>query len=113
VVEERHPHLEAARHARPVHLPQDVARQVPREIEQLDLRAEIETVEVLSRRLDEARTPARDALYAPEAKQRGLFRTDYVDALLADPNGELTRLRGNKLWQLGLLELWLQRHGVA
>ena len=32
--------------------------------------------------------------------------------LLADPNGELTPLQGNKLWQLGLLELWLQTHGV-
>ncbi len=43
---------------------------------------------------------------------RDLFRADYVDALLADPNGELTPLNGNKLWQLGLLELWLQSHGI-
>jgi asparagine synthase (glutamine-hydrolysing) len=35
-----------------------------------------------------------------------------VQHLLAEPNGELTPLRGNKLWQLGLLELWLQTHGV-
>ena len=35
-----------------------------------------------------------------------------VDALLADPNGQLTPLRGNELWQLALLELWLQRHGI-
>jgi asparagine synthase (glutamine-hydrolysing) len=55
----------------------------------------------------------RDALYAPEAKERGLFRPAYVERLLADPNGELTRLRGNKLWQLGLLELWLQRRGIS
>lgn len=55
----------------------------------------------------------REALHAPEAKQRGLFRADHVERLLADPNGELTRLRGNKLWQLGLLELWLQTHGIA
>jgi asparagine synthase (glutamine-hydrolysing) len=55
----------------------------------------------------------KDALYAPEAKERGLFRTDYVEQLLSDPNGELTRLRGNKLWQLGLLELWLQKQGIA
>ena len=32
--------------------------------------------------------------------------------LLDDPNGELTPLGGNKLWQLGLLELWLQTHAV-
>jgi asparagine synthase (glutamine-hydrolysing) len=55
----------------------------------------------------------RDALYAPVAKERGLFRTDAVDALLADPNGKLTPLRGNELWQIALLELWLQRHGVT
>jgi asparagine synthase (glutamine-hydrolysing) len=54
----------------------------------------------------------RDALAAAPARERGLFRQEYVDELLADPNGELTPLRGNKLWQLGLLELWLQTHGV-
>jgi asparagine synthase (glutamine-hydrolysing) len=55
----------------------------------------------------------RDALQAPEAKERGLFRPAAVDRLLADPNGQLTPLRGNQLWQLGLLELWLQRHGIT
>lgn len=55
----------------------------------------------------------RDALYAPVAKERGLFRADAVDALLANPNGKLTPLRGNELWQIALLELWLQRHGVT
>jgi asparagine synthase (glutamine-hydrolysing) len=55
----------------------------------------------------------RDAVYAPVAKERGLFNMDAVDALLADPNGKLTPLRGNELWQIALLELWLQRHGVT
>ena len=55
----------------------------------------------------------RDALYSPIAKERGLFNADAVDALLADPNGRLTPLRGNELWQIALLELWLQRHGVT
>ncbi|TDC40724.1 N-acetylglutaminylglutamine amidotransferase [Micromonospora sp. KC213] len=54
----------------------------------------------------------RDALSAPVARHRDLFRADYVDALLADPNAELTPLNGNKLWQLGLLEMWLQSHGI-
>ncbi len=57
-------------------------------------------------------TRVRDALDAPAARDRGLFRAEYVDALLADPNSELTPLRGNKLWQLGLLEMWLQTHGI-
>jgi asparagine synthase (glutamine-hydrolysing) len=55
----------------------------------------------------------RDALYSPVAKERGLFDTEAVDALLTDPNGRLTPLRGNELWQIALLELWLQRQGVT
>ncbi|RBY88590.1 N-acetylglutaminylglutamine amidotransferase [Blastococcus sp. TF02A-26] len=54
----------------------------------------------------------RDALSSDAARERALFRPEYVQSLLADPNGDLTPLRGNKLWQLGLLELWLQNHGV-
>ena len=54
----------------------------------------------------------RDALYAPAAKARGLFRKDHVDRLLQAPKEHITPLRGSKLWQLGLLELWLQTHGV-
>ena len=55
----------------------------------------------------------RDALFAPAAKERDLFRPEAVERLLADPNGRLTPLRGNELWQLALLELWLQRHGIT
>jgi asparagine synthase (glutamine-hydrolysing) len=54
----------------------------------------------------------RDALRSPEAQERGLFRSEYVDGLLAAPNDSLTPLRGNKLWQLAVLELWLQAHGI-
>jgi asparagine synthase (glutamine-hydrolysing) len=35
-----------------------------------------------------------------------------VAALLADPNARRTTIGANVLWQLGLLELWLQRMGV-
>lgn len=55
----------------------------------------------------------RDALYAPVAKERGLFNPEAVDTLLADPNGRLTPLRGNELWQIALLELWLQNHNIS
>lgn len=55
----------------------------------------------------------RDALGSSAAKQRGLFRPEAVDALLTDPNGQLTPLRGNPLWQVALLELWLDRHGIS
>jgi asparagine synthase (glutamine-hydrolysing) len=52
----------------------------------------------------------RDALHSASARDRGLFAPEVVDGLLAEPNGNLTPLRGNPLWQLGLLELWLARH---
>jgi asparagine synthase (glutamine-hydrolysing) len=54
----------------------------------------------------------RDALLAPEAKDRGLFRPEHVEHLLAHPH-ELTTLKYNQLWELGMLELWLQRHGIS
>jgi asparagine synthase (glutamine-hydrolysing) len=54
----------------------------------------------------------RGALCSPAARARGLFRRSYVDRLLENPNDERTPLGSNKLWQLGLLELWLQAHGI-
>jgi asparagine synthase (glutamine-hydrolysing) len=53
----------------------------------------------------------RDALHSTAAIDRGLFDKAHVEHLLGAPN-ELTTLRYNKLWQLGLLELWLQTHGL-
>ena len=47
---------------------------------------------------------------ALRASDRGLFRREAVDAMLAAPNEHRTNLDGSALWQLGLLELWLQRH---
>ena len=55
----------------------------------------------------------REALAAPEAKERRLFRQEYVDLLLRTPNEHRTTLGSNQLWQLGLLEMWLQRHGIG
>lgn len=52
----------------------------------------------------------QDALHSPAAQQRGLFRPDYVKQLLAAPDQHITPLRGSKLWQIALLELWLQSH---
>ena len=54
-----------------------------------------------------------DALHTPAAKERDLFRPEAVSRLLGDPNGRLTPLRGNELWQIALLELWLQRHSIT
>jgi asparagine synthase (glutamine-hydrolysing) len=55
---------------------------------------------------------ARSLLDAPVARDRGLFRRDYIETLYADPEAHITPLRGSKLWQLAALEGWLQAHGV-
>jgi asparagine synthase (glutamine-hydrolysing) len=55
----------------------------------------------------------RDALTAPEAVERGLFRPTELKMMLADPNSTRTRLGSNALWQLALLEMWLQEHHVG
>ncbi len=54
----------------------------------------------------------RDALTSDRARQRQLFNPAYVETLLADPEAHITPLNGSKLWQLGLLELWLQAQGI-
>ena len=54
----------------------------------------------------------REALHTPAARESGIFREEYVEHLLESPNDERTRLGSNKLWQIGLLELWLQARGV-
>ncbi|MCB1788960.1 MAG: N-acetylglutaminylglutamine amidotransferase [Gammaproteobacteria bacterium] len=55
----------------------------------------------------------KDTLETPAARQRGLFRDEYIANLLAEPKAHITPLRGSKLWQIALLERWLQQHGVA
>ncbi len=54
----------------------------------------------------------KEALHAPAARERGIFRKEYVDRLLAEPNAYSTRLGSNKLWQVALLELWLQSQRI-
>jgi asparagine synthase (glutamine-hydrolysing) len=53
-----------------------------------------------------------EALHDPAAKSRGLFRQDHLDTLLAAPDEHRTTLGASALWQLALLELWLQAHGA-
>ena len=54
----------------------------------------------------------QDALTSKAAQDRCLFRSDYLDSLLADPKAHITPLRGSELWQCALLELWLQTHNL-
>jgi asparagine synthase (glutamine-hydrolysing) len=53
-----------------------------------------------------------DTLNAQAARSRGLFRRDVVDSMLQSPDSHITPLRGSKVWQIALLEAWLQTHGI-
>ncbi|MEV3988627.1 N-acetylglutaminylglutamine amidotransferase [Streptomyces sp. NPDC049837] len=54
----------------------------------------------------------RQALSAPEARSRGVFRDEYVAELLAAPDDHRTKRGANALWQIALLETWLQTHRI-
>ena len=54
----------------------------------------------------------RDTLSARPARERCLFRQEWLDRLFADPAAHITPLRGSELWQAALLEMWLQEHAL-
>ncbi|WP_068109219.1 N-acetylglutaminylglutamine amidotransferase [Tropicimonas marinistellae] len=54
----------------------------------------------------------RGALTNEAARARGIFRTEYLETLFANPKDHITRLRGSELWQVAMLELWLQAQGI-
>jgi len=56
----------------------------------------------------------RDILNDQRARERGLFNSSYVERLLQDPEGTnaLTPKGHSKLWQIAVLEQWLQAHGI-
>lgn len=54
----------------------------------------------------------QDALNSRVARERAIFRDDYLNDLFANPSDHITPLRGSELWQVGLLEMWMQSHGI-
>lgn len=54
----------------------------------------------------------RDTLDSQRARERGLFRRDAVEQMLDSPDNHITPLGGSKLWQVALLEAWLQTNGL-
>jgi asparagine synthase (glutamine-hydrolysing) len=50
----------------------------------------------------------RDTLNSSRARNRGVFDRAWIGRLLDDPDDHITPLQGSKLWQVALLELWLQ-----
>lgn len=55
----------------------------------------------------------RAALSDPAARRRRLFRPEALEQMLGDPNRARTTLGANALWQLALIEMWLQAMDVG
>jgi asparagine synthase (glutamine-hydrolysing) len=51
----------------------------------------------------------QDILNSQAARERGIFRREYVDMLMAAPEMHHTRILGSKLWHIAVFEFWLQR----
>ena len=49
-----------------------------------------------------------EVLNSEACKSRGLYRRDYVEKLLRNPEHYMTPIKGSKLWHIALLEYWLQ-----
>lgn len=54
----------------------------------------------------------RDAVTSDSFRSRGIVKDGYIERLLADPENHITPLRGSKLYQIGLLAMWLEAHNV-
>ncbi|XBQ15906.1 MAG: N-acetylglutaminylglutamine amidotransferase [Oceanicaulis sp.] len=54
----------------------------------------------------------RDTVNSRRFREAGVVREPYVAKLLDDPEAHITPLRGSKLYQIGLLALWLESHGL-
>lgn len=51
-------------------------------------------------------------LKSDACQSRGIIRNEYMDMLLQSPEDHITPLRGSKLWQVALLEFWMQQNGI-
>jgi asparagine synthase (glutamine-hydrolysing) len=54
----------------------------------------------------------REALSSARSRERELWEPAAIDAMIEAPNEYRTPSGANELWQVGLLELWLQAQGV-
>jgi asparagine synthase (glutamine-hydrolysing) len=54
----------------------------------------------------------RDIFAQSAARHRGIYRKDFVDHMLAEPEAEMSPKGHSRLWQAALLEGWLQTHGI-
>ncbi|MBD3389298.1 MAG: N-acetylglutaminylglutamine amidotransferase [Candidatus Altiarchaeales archaeon] len=51
-----------------------------------------------------------EVLSDSNVRDRGIYQPAYLKNILKDPDKHITPLRGSKLWQMAVLELWMQAH---
>lgn len=51
-------------------------------------------------------------LKSDACKSKKMIRNEYIDVLLESPEAHITPLNGSKLWQVALLEFWMQQNGI-
>ncbi len=54
----------------------------------------------------------KDILNSQVARERDIFKRPYIEKLLDDPESNITKLQGSKLWQIAVFESWMQSHGL-
>ena len=54
----------------------------------------------------------KTVLKSDTCKSRKIIRNEYIDLLLESPEAHITPLKGSKLWQVTLLEFWMQQNGI-
>src|SRR5882757_3092728 len=54
----------------------------------------------------------RDILNSSQARSRGLYRSQFVEHMLQNPEAEMSPKGHSRLWQLALLEAWMQAHAI-
>ena len=54
----------------------------------------------------------REIFSQSAARHRGIYRKEFVDHMLAEPEAEMSPKGHSRLWQAALFEGWLQTHGI-
>ena len=54
-------------------------------------------------------TFCRDVLLSESCRNRGVFQTEMLEALVNQKKANITQLGGNLLWQLTCYEYWMQQ----
>jgi len=54
----------------------------------------------------------QDILTSKQARSRGLYRTEFIEHMLRNPDAEMSPKGHSRLWQAALLEAWMQSHAI-